>query len=99
MMTIWYIGSDLYANLQAGGASAPGSLPSLTSSQADEDEEMMDAEDDEAGDGEEVPAAMAAAAEAVGIDLAFLQALPPELRGEVNAQQFLPRPAELLWKV
>ena len=84
------------ACMQAG-ASAPSSMPSLTSSQADEppdlpdeDEEMMDAEDhgdgeeEGAGGGEAVPAAMAAAAEAVGVDLAFLQALPPELRGEVT---------------
>ena len=50
---------------------------------------MMDAEegDDgnaEAGGGEGISPAMAEAAAAVGIDLAFLQALPAELRGEVK---------------
>ena len=85
-------------DLQVEAASGPASLPSLASSHADEDEdeEMMDADDDEeadeeAGEGEAVPPAMAAAAEAVGIDLAFLQALPPELRGEV-------RDAQVLWR-
>ncbi len=75
--------------LQAGVPPAPTSLPSLESSPADEDEEMMDAEEGgdegaEAGGGEEIPSAMAEAAAAVGIDLAFLQALPAELRGEVR---------------
>ena len=75
--------------LQAEVPSAPTSLPSLASSPADEDEEMLDAEetgdgDAEAGDGQEISPAMAEAAAAVGIDLAFFQALPAELRGEVR---------------
>ncbi|KAK9866343.1 hypothetical protein WJX84_006185 [Apatococcus fuscideae] len=78
---------------------APASLPSLESSPADEDEEMMDAEeggdeDAEAGGGEEVSSAMAEAAAAVGIDLAFLQALPAELRGEVLAAHGAEMPSE-----
>lgn len=76
-------------NVQAEPPSAPASLPSLESSPADEDEEMMDAEEGDdgnaqAGGGEEISPAMAEAAAAVGIDLAFLQALPAELRGEVR---------------